>query len=62
MNQISIILHAFLGIAKMIKGSGGKDTLFYTTDDKQKGHMGTPVKNISITLFINTSFNLKENE
>ena len=44
MNQISIILHAFLGIAKMIKGSGGKDTLFYTTDDKQKGHMGTPVK------------------
>ena len=25
------------------KGSGRKDTLFYTTDDKQKGHMGTPV-------------------
>ena len=40
--------------------SGGKDTLFYTTDDKQKGHMGAPVKNILITLLINTSSNLKE--
>ena len=43
-----------------IKGSGGKDTSFYTTDDKQKGYMGTPVKNILITLLINTSSNLKE--
>ena len=43
-----------------MKGSGGKYTLFYTTDDKQKGHLGTPVKNILITLFIDTSSNLKE--
>ena len=43
-----------------IKGSCRKDILFYTTDDKQKGHMGTPVKNILITLLINTSSNLKE--
>ena len=42
------------------QSSGGKDTLFYTTDDKQKGHMGAPVKNILITLLINTSSNLKE--
>ena len=41
----------------MIKSSGGKDTLSYTTDDKQKG---TTVKNILITLLINTSSNLKE--
>ena len=27
-----------------IKGSGGKDILFYTTDDKQKGYMGTRLK------------------
>ena len=74
MNQISIILHIFLGTAKMtqnkhskysvysvkwgmIKSSGGQDTLSYTTDDKQKG---TTVKNILITLLINTSSNLKE--
>ena len=44
----------------IIKDSGGKDTLSYTTDDKQKGHMGTTVKNILITLLINTSSNLKE--
>ena len=43
-----------------MKGSGGKDTLLYSPDDKQKGHMGTPVKNILITLLINTSSNLKE--
>ena len=42
------------------KRFGVKDTLFYTTDDKQKGHMGTPVKNILITLLINNSSNLKE--
>ena len=53
MNQISIILHTFLGTAKMtknkhskysvhsvqwgkIEGSDRKETLFYTTDDKQK--------------------------
>ena len=41
----------------MIKSSGGQDTLSYTTDDKQKG---TTVKNILITLLINTSSNLKE--
>ena len=29
-----------------MKGSGRKDTLFYTTKEKQKGHMGTSVKNI----------------
>ena len=29
-----------------MKGSGEKDTLFYTTDGKQEGYMGTPVKNI----------------
>ena len=40
-----------------IKGPGGKDTLFYTIDEKQKG---TSVKNISITLLINTCSNLKE--
>ena len=44
-----------------IKGSCRKDILFYTTDDKQKGHIGTPVKNILITLLINTISNLKEN-
>ena len=43
-----------------IKGSGGKDTLFFTTDDEQKGHMGTSVKNIEITLLINTSSKLKK--
>ena len=43
-----------------MKGSVGKDTLLYSPDDKQKGHMGTPVKNILITLLINTSSNLKE--
>ena len=37
-----------------------EDNLFYNTDDKQKGHMGTPVKNILITLLINSSSNLKE--
>ena len=37
-----------------------EDILFYTTDDKQKGYMGAPVKNILITLLINTSSNLKE--
>ena len=41
------------------KDSGRKDTLFYITDDKQKGHMGNPVKNILITLLINTSSNAK---
>ena len=42
----------------MIKSSGGKDTLSFTTDDKQKG---TTVKNILlITLLINTSSNLKQ--
>ena len=40
-----------------IKGPGGKDTLFYTIDEKQKG---TSVKNISRTLLINTCSNLKE--
>ena len=40
----------------MIKSSGGQDTLSYTTDDKQKG---TTVKNILITLLINTSSNFK---
>ena len=40
--------------------SGRKYTLFYTTDDRQKGYMGSPVKNILITLLINTSSNLKE--
>ena len=44
----------------IIKNSGGKDTLSYTTDDKQKGHMATTVKNVLITLSINTSSNLKE--
>ena len=33
---------------------------YHTTDDKQKYHMGTTVKNILITLLINTSSNLKE--
>ena len=75
MNQICIILGNsknyleqinFLSIVFIpcngayIKGSGGKDTLFYTTDDKQKGYMGTPVKNILIALLIETSSNLKE--
>ena len=39
-----------------MKCSGRKDTLFYTTDDKQKG---TPVKYTLITIN-NTSSNLKE--
>ena len=44
-----------------LKASGGKAPyLIYTTDDKQKGHMGTPVKNILKTLLIDTSSNLKE--
>ena len=44
-----------------MKGSGEKDTLFYTTDGKQEGYMGTPVKKyILITLLINTNSNLKE--
>ena len=30
----------------LTKGSGGEDTLFYTTDDEQKRSYGTPVKNI----------------
>ena len=42
------------------KDSGRKDTLFYITDDKQKGHMGNPVKNILKTLLINTSSNGKQ--
>ena len=37
-----------------------KTSYFIPADDKQKGHMGTPVKNILITLLINTSSNLKE--
>ena len=37
-----------------------KTSYFIKADDKQKGHMGTPVKNILITLLINTSSNLKE--
>ena len=34
-------------------------TPYFITDDKQKGHMGNPVKNILITLLINTSSNGK---
>jgi len=37
-----------------------KVTLFYTTNDKQKGHMGTPDKNISTTLLISARLVLKE--